>query len=242
MKVKIVLLILTISIVAGCASTSISDSGYKRNNEQRSWHQNYEPEAGKELNELAVIGVAPNATFDEEQILKSLKEAKPFELTSGSRILLLQSGAQYPDSEMVNSMSSYWDVSTLSGDSRHYANKGSLNKLLRYTAATGGNGYVVVYWGVIETAEKNLQTKGISWVPLLGWSLPDEKTQIRVILKFAIIDVASGQWKMFQPSPVKDEFLSAIINRDGKAQGVEIEMKKAVYARAAKELHMKLAM
>ena len=60
---------------------------------------------------------------------------------------------------MVNSMSKYWDISTLSGDSRSYE-QGNLNKLLRYTAASGGNQYVVVYWGVIATAEKKLTDKG----------------------------------------------------------------------------------
>ena len=64
---------------------------------------------------------------------------------------------------------------------------------------------------------------------------------MRVVLKFAVIDVASGQWKTIQTMPVEDDFLSTIMSRDGKNQHAEIEMKKAVYARAADELFEKLA-
>jgi uncharacterized protein YceK len=231
---KIVLPVLVVSLLCGCTTTSISDSGYQRSSDHRYPHS-YESQTEKELDELAVLGVTSSFKFDERALDRALKEAETFVLNSGSRILLLQSGAQFPDSEMVAGLSKYWEISTLSGDNRNYKHE-NLNQLLRYTAATGANNYIVVYWGVVETAQKNLQTKGVSWIPLVGWSMPDEKTQMRVVLKFAVIDVVSGQWKTFQPTPVEDNFFSSIMDRGGKSQSKEIELKKAVFTQAADEL------
>jgi len=234
----VVMVILVVSVLSGCASTSISDSGYNRV-QGHSRHHNGEPVVSKELNELAVIGIGAKSKFDEAVIAQSLTEKKPFSLHANSRVLLLQSGARFPDSEMVSSMSKYWDVSTLSGDSRDYVDS-HLNNVLRYTAATGGRDIVVVYWGVIESAKQDLQAKNISWIPLVGWPLADEKTQMRVVLKFAVIDVASGQWEMFQPEPVEHQFLSRMINRNGKSQQAEIDIKKSIYEHAAKALFNRL--
>lgn len=164
---------------------------------------------------------------------------KKITIPRGSSVLLIQSGADFPDSTMVESLSAYWNINQVSGDNSNYRET-DLNALLRYTAASGGNGTILVYWGIVETADKNMGTKNVSWVPIVGWSLPDEVTNMRIRLKFAVIDVKSGSWQLFQTKSVENEYLSSIINREGKGQQKVIELKKLVYQKAAEELQQRL--
>ncbi len=235
MKKRFILIGLLFIFLGGCVTKSISETGYAQSesngrvsNTQRS----------KELNELQVLGIKNLSAITEENISEVLATSSPVELPKGSSILLIQSGADFPDSEMVESMSEYWDVNIVSGSNDKYS-EGNLNKALRFIAASGGNKHLIVYWGIVETAKKTLGTRGISWVPLVGWIIPDENTQMRISLKFAIIDVEKGSWKMFQPSAVEKEFMSTFIDRKGKEQQKVIELKKLVYADAAKKVFEK---
>ncbi|GJL77996.1 MAG: hypothetical protein NPINA01_09850 [Nitrospinaceae bacterium] len=229
--------ILAIGLLAiflnGCATKSISETGYA----QKEGHGK-ESSTQTELNELEVIGVSDLSSISEKAISEALAASGAVNLPKGDSILLVQSGADFPDSQMVESMSEYWDINILSGSNNRYT-RGDLNKTLRYVAASGGNKHLVVYWGIVETAKKNLDTKSVSWVPFLGWSIPDENTQMRIRLKFAIIDVEKGSWKIFQPSPVEEEFMTSIIGRKGKEQQKVIELKKLVYSNAAKQIFAK---
>lgn len=236
---KATILLLTLTMLAGCSTTSISNSGYKKKPSAK-WNHSQTIEVDNELNELAVLGITPDFKRLKPDLAELLKTSLPIRVPSGSRILAIQSGTDYPDSKMLSSMSEYWDVSTLSGNRRNYS-QDNLNELLRYTAARGGNEFLIVYWGVIETAQKNLQTKSVSWLPLVGWSLPDKKTQMRVLIKFAVIDVRSGQWKTLQSTPAHSDFLSTIMNRNGKNRLAEIKIKEEVYSMAAKELFNRIS-
>ncbi len=215
-------------------SKSISETGYAQSENKVPGYNAQQ----KELNELKVLGIRNLSSITEENISEVMATATSVDLPKGDSILLIQSGADYPDSEMIESMSQYWDVNILSGSNDKYSGD-NLNKALRYIAASGGNKHLVVYWGIVETAKKSLASKNISWVPFVGWSLPDENTQMRIRLKFAIINVETGSWKMIQPSPVEEEFMSSIIGREGKEQEKVIELKKLVYANAAKQIFEK---
>ena len=231
---KPVWVVSVILILSGCSSVPISNAGFSQH---RSSHSRY---ADKELTELDVLGIPSTLLLDDDHITKTLSEKSAIELHPHSKLLLLQSGTDFPDSEMVQSMSQFWDISVLSGDSRNYP-KENLNTILRYTAATGGNDFIVVYWGVIQSAKSDLHSKNVSWIPMLGWSLPDEETKMRVIVKFAIIDVKNGQWKTFQAEPIESAFLSSIHNREGKNQVQEIEIKRAIYAKVSEDFFNKFS-
>lgn len=219
-------------VLLGCSTKPISNAGYKGEDSYRYGYQG----ANTELEELAVLGVQTDMEMSEEDIHRALHTATSVKLNRGSHIMLVQSGTDYPDSEMVENMSKYWGVSTLSGNGSRYEGM-DLHRLLRFTAAKGGNDQVVVYWGVIESANENLHTKGVSWVPIVGWSVPDETTRMRVVLKFAVIDVSTGRWKTFQSTSVEDELVTSIINRSGEIQQQEIELKKAIYSIAVEQLY-----
>ena len=233
-----ILLLAGLLIISGCAAQSISDTGYSSSKDSRKSANNFSEPVSKELDEQAVLGLAQVGAINEVVIRETLAKSTGVAIPKDSSILLVQSGAEYPDSEMVQAMSQFWNVNIFSGDSREYEKQG-LHQKLRYIAATGGNSHLVVVWGIVETAEQNLATKNISWVPLVGWSLPDEQKNIRISLKIAVIDVASGDWRMFNPKALEDEYFSSLMNRAGEDQQMVIEMKKKVYQEAAKELYNK---
>ncbi len=100
----------------------------------------------------------------------------------------------------------YYRVIPLSGipsrnnngyDWQRSKNKEEIPKLdmaFRLTAAKAGAETLIVYWGVLESAREGYATKTISWIPIVGSLLPDEKQQMRIRLKAAIIDVKTGYW------------------------------------------------
>ena len=54
-----------------------------------------------------------------------------------------------------------------------------------------------------------MSTKAVSWVPIVGGIIPDESQEMRIRLKIALIDVATGQWDAFSPKPIQDTSASA---------------------------------
>ena len=235
-KFAIVIAIVALLGINACASRSISETGYSQTKQSR-----YTDTSDLELDELAVLGIGGDSPINDQRITGALKNIKSIKLAQGSSVLLVQSGAALPDSQMITSLSQYWNVNIFNGQKQIFK-KENLNKVLRYAAASGGNHYLLVYWGVVETADQNLGTKGLSWIPIVGWVIPDEYTNMRIRIKFAVIDVTSGRWSMFQPKPVEDKFITTMLNKRGKDQAMVIDLKKIVYDNAAKELHKRFSM
>lgn len=64
---------------------------------------------------------------------------------------------------------------------------------------------------------------------------------MRIRLKVAIIDVATGSWSMFAPDAVVDASLSASLNRAGADQGQVEALKAEAYKAAVEALVAKYA-
>jgi len=98
---------------------------------------------------------------------------------------------------MVNELNRFVSVVQFSGvptDSRRDGGQektvqASYSKSLRLAAARGGCDAIVCYWGILESARKGLASKPVSWVPIVGWAVPDEKQQMRIRIKVAVMDV-----------------------------------------------------
>lgn len=232
---KFVVLVAVVFMV-GCSTTSLSNAGYQRGNYQGENNALFLSSA--ELEELEVLGISTLQSDEPTSIEDLLFAAKPISIAQGSRVMLVQSGAEFPDGDMVQSVSKYWDISVLSGDRRRYADA-NIHQTFRRVAASGGHEYLLIYWGVVERSEMNLHTKSVSWVPFVGWSLPDETVGMRLVVKFALIDVASGQWSTFMSEPIEEEFMSSVLTRNGKNQRKEIELKKELYEQAVVDLFSK---
>lgn len=227
-------LALLASFLVGCATRSISDSGYP-SEPRYGTRTSTNPLYKGELSEFEVLGIDPQAKVTTEDIAKAFEQKQVLKLSKGSSIMLIQSGALIPDEPMVKALEKYYNISVFSGIP---ASQGSTNYSmpLRLAAAKGGFEKIVVYWGLLETAQKGLGSKAVSWVPFVGGTIQDESQEMRVRLKVAVVDVKTGQWDMFSPEPFQDIATSARYSRESSDQGQVALLKKKSYEAAAEDL------
>ncbi|MCL1860340.1 MAG: hypothetical protein FWG52_02230, partial [Proteobacteria bacterium] len=110
------------------------------------------------------------------------------------------------------------------------------SRSLRLAAARSGCEKIVVYWGMLESARENLATSAVSWVPVVGWVLPDERQRMRIRLKMVLVDVRTGQWEMYSPEPLDDRSFSSMIGRRDTDQTLVATLKEKAYVSAADDL------
>jgi hypothetical protein len=220
-------------LLISCSTRSISNSGYA------SGGYGSNPTYQGELNELAVLGITDEAAISEATIKAALESAKGVSLRRGDSVVVVQSGAAFPDDAMMEHMQKYFKVISLSGvpDRPSGSQQGTgqqkaqpVARSLRLAAALGGAKVLVVYWGILETGRENQVTKTVSWVPIVGSVIPDEAQQMRIRIKAAVIDVATGHWVVVQPRSFEDKRVSADINRESSDQNQVGVLKKQAYA------------
>jgi hypothetical protein len=197
-----------------------------------------------ELSEFDVLGATGEVAVTEEDIRGSLSARESLSIIRGSRVMLVQSGAIFPDEPMVKSLATYYAVGGFSGipeqairDSSSCTNRASpYSMTLRLLAAKGGYENIVVYWGILETAQDGLPTKIVSWIPIVGGAIPDETQRMRIRLKVAVVDVKSGHWETFAPEPIESNAINAGYVRVSSDQGQVASLKEAGYRAAAEEI------
>jgi hypothetical protein len=237
-------------LLAGCARSqrSISNSGYQ----PETGYHSYRPQPVDhdrfayrgELSEFDLLGVNRNQFVTEEQISHALDTAQRVRLVKGKTILLIQSGATFPDGEMVKALEQHFRVVPFSGvppegmrDAGAERNQPAYARTFRLAAAQAGASHIVCYWGVLESLRSDMNTKSISWVPIAGWVLPDENQAMRLRLKLAVIDVRSGSWTVVSPESFVDRnSRSNRYNRDRADQKQVQELKELAYAKGVEEL------
>jgi hypothetical protein len=249
---KLCSLIALCGLLAGCGGVrSISNSSYR--GDETTGH--YAPRVNNsdpgfayrgELSEFDVLGIERGEAASERDIQRALDSAKAVKLNANSSVLLIQSGAIFPDAPMIKELGKYFRVSPFSGvpPSSHgeveTANQSrdpeSFAQSLRLAAARGGNDVIICYWGILESEKQDLATKSVSWLPTVGWVLPDEKQHMRIRLKLALIDVRSGNWSVISPEAFDDARMSTSLRRGAKDQQ-QVELLKAkAYEAGVKEL------
>lgn len=233
------------ALLAGCQSTrSISNSNARDADMRLTYPPRRSTDFGfeyrGEISEFDVLAVNRGQAVSEEEITRALDTAKPIRLRPGSAILLVQSGAMFPDAPMVEGLSTRCEVIPFSGvPPKRKAESDpafSYAKSLRLAAARAGAETIVCYWGILESGRRNLETKTISWVPLAGWMIPDESQSMRIRLKLALIDVRSGNWRMISPDAFEKFSASTMFTR-GSSDRKQVEsLKKRAYEAATREL------
>lgn len=221
-----------LAALAGCSSGSISDSD-GRSLGGGSLYQG-------ELSAYEILGVDPRAPIRDADIQTARMPHHPLVLAKDAPILLIQSGALFADDEMMRAMATHYTVSTFSGvplpERNNIAAPPSYAQLFRLAAAKGGIGTVVVYWGIIETTRETLGTSPLSWMPLIGGSIPDQSRHMRVRVMMSVIDVATGQSDTFTSTPVEDDIVSSAHDRDSAAATLITALKTRAYQSAADTL------
>jgi hypothetical protein len=227
-----------LAALGGCSMRSISNSAY---NEDGLYGRNAFYQG--EIDELDLFVPRDRSANVEGDIKQALADAKPVTAQLGQPLLVVQSGALVPDEPMTDALKSHFQVSPFSGvpSKPDYPNvstastsePGSYGERLRLAAAQGGYHRILVYWGQLEALRSGGITKVVSWVPIVGFVVPDESQDMRIRLKAAIIDVETGRWHMILPESIADSAISASINRESSDQGQVQRLKAAGYAKLA---------
>ena len=237
------------ALLAGCASTrSISNSDYRQpGTASHSSPDGYSDPAFAyrgELSEFDLLGVVRDQTAFEEDIQQALDQARPIRLKLHSTILLIQSGAMFPDGPMVAALSKHFTVVPFSGrppardsiGSLETRDSAALSKSLRLAAARAGAETILCYWGILESAQETMATKAVSWVPLITWFVPDERQHVRIRLKLALVDVRTGDWSVLSPPPFDSNALSVGPRRAVADQRLVERLKDQAYRASVEEL------
>lgn len=236
MKKFTLLALLILIVLSGCATRSISKSEYYPGSYNGRGGDN--PLYKGELSEFDVLGIDPGKEISEQDITAAASDKKErLSLRKGEPLLLIQSGAMIPEHEMTESMEKYFPVSVFTGvPVQGEKADASYSKSLRFAAAKAGIDKILVYWGMLETETKDLVTKDVSWVPIVGWAIPDQTQEIRIRLKVALVDVKSGQWDIFVPKVFEDTAYSASLNREQSNQQQVAQLKIKVYRAAVESI------
>lgn len=253
-KSPLCVLTLTCVLLAGCETRTRSISHSEYSSDAAADHHGAR-EGGSdpafqyrgELSEFDVLGLPRGEYTSDADIQRALETSKPVVLPPGSSVLLLQSGALFPDGTLVTEMSKHFRVVPFSGLppqrksapgalQTESADPESYAKSLRLTAARGGTEYIACYWGMLESANDRLPTKTVSWVPIVNWFMPDQKQHMRIQLKIALVEVRSGNWSVFSPKPFEDARISTSPRRGAVDQRQVKRLKQLAYATAVTEL------
>lgn len=229
--------LLLLSALSGCTTQrSVSSSEYYpggttvRTGDNLLYHG--------ELSEFDVLGIDPGTEITEQEIAAAASDKKErLRLRKGEPLLLIQSGAMIPEQEMTERMEKYFPVSVFSGvPSQGNKADASYAKALRLAAAKAGIDRILVYWGMLETETRDLATKNVSWVPIVGSVIPDQTQVIRIRLKVALVDVKSGQWEIFLPNVYEDTANTASLDRKISGQQQFSQVKSKVYQAAVESI------
>ena len=229
--------------LAGCESRSISNSGYQQ---PYAYNNGGNPFYQGELSAYDVLGGDARSGVSDGDIQRVLAAKQPIRLKRGAPVMLVQSGAVFADTEMIQAMTAHYQASSFTGvpprdDQPRAVDQPPVpySQLFRMAAAKGGFDTIVVYWGVLESAAEGLPTKGVSWVPIVGGVIPDETQRMRIRLVAAIIDVRSGQWETVVPEPFEDSSISNAQNREASDQEQVLALKRKGYHALAEAIAAK---
>ena len=210
------------------------------------------PPASGYLTEQDVLDINPTMEVTEEDIQDAIKAASSgvFELRTGDRIILVQSGATVPDSVMQEAMMAHYQVSVYSGIAPvkprpKLARKGEIPlekpepnyiKTLRLAAAKAKQDKIIVYWGYLELGKLDTDNKTVVWQRYLSGDIPSSTKSLRYLIRFALVDVKTGMWTMYASINHQDEYMQATFKRYENDVMQVNRVKEASYRLAAQNL------
>ena len=213
-------------LLTSCYTTSISNPGSGGGG-----HRGGSAFYSGELDGLDVLGV-PDGEISEAAIRSALGRSAgtAVRIPKGQRVLLVQSGAIHPDAALQQAMAQHYRIVPFSGvPARNKNKKVSVtndSKRLRMAAAKAGVRYIIVVWGSLETADGDLATSAVSWVPVAGRLVVDEQKATRIVTTAAVIETGSGAWRSVSAEPVVRSTYSSRVTR-GASWAKQVETLKA---------------
>lgn len=184
LQARVALFALTASLLAtACATRSISDPAM-------TWGHGNTSYRG-ELSEFDVVGTQQGPS-----------DLAPVRLTRGDRVLLLQSGAAFPDEQLAEALGATLSVSPASGMPSGWTERG---EGLLGAARRGGYSAVIAYWGTLESNSEATGGAAAMWIPVVGLFVPSENLRMRIRLRFVVLDTKTGAWIQVTPQPIEDQ-------------------------------------
>src|SRR5438477_12748761 len=166
-----VIVLATCTLLAGCASSrSISNSDYREpgtgSHTAPAGHSDPAFAYRGELSEFDLLGVVRDQSASEEDIQQALDKAHPIRLKPHSTILLIQSGAMFPDGPMVAELTKHFTVVPFSGrppsrdsiGSLETRDSAALSRSIRLAAARAGAEAILCYCGILSSAQETMAT------------------------------------------------------------------------------------
>jgi hypothetical protein len=201
------LLLCALLLLPACATRSISDAGYphapgNRNALYRG-----------ELSDFDVVGRAALGGAGGELALRPR-----------ARVLVVQSGALFPDEVMMAALGEHFETGAASGVpvSDGYGDQGMLA-----AAARGGFDAVVAYWGMLESQQ---ESDASAWVPVAGLFFDSTTQAMR--LRLRVVDPKTGQWRSLLTTPLDDQRRTSLAGSESSDRAQVDAVKRAGYAAA----------
>ncbi|WHP32025.1 hypothetical protein QMG90_03535 [Trabulsiella odontotermitis] len=200
-----------------------------------------------QLTDRDVFGSEATLAVSEEDIQDAL-DGENFNIPLNASVILVQSGSRAPEMMMQQEMSKYYLISTFSGipdlqkslscnKSAETAESENMNYMqaLRYIAAKGRQKAVIVYWDELQSGKYDTVTKNTVWTGYKNEKLTDA-TLLRYLVRFALVDVATGEWASW--SPVNYEY--SVLSPTGATSELQeqqiAQLKQKTYAAVVKDL------
>lgn len=196
------LIIISVCLISGCSQSAIDSKKRQSSSISKS-------AVKQELTDKDVFGNEATLNISEEDIQDAL-EGDRITVPLHSPVILVQSGSLAPEVAMQQEMSKFYSISTYSGitekkkspvcykDGNEPENMNYM-QALRYIAAKGKQKAILVYWGWLEAGKYDPVTKEVLWSEYKNEKLTGTGIVLRYLLRFALVDVATGEWATYSP-------------------------------------------
>ncbi|MBL8752553.1 MAG: hypothetical protein JNK15_04565 [Planctomycetes bacterium] len=204
-------LLLGALLLSACATRSISDAGFPHTPGNRNALYR------GELSDFDVVG----------RFAAASDAAAGVALPPRAHVLVVQSGALFPDEVMLAELGRHFEVAAASGVplAEGYGERGMLA-----AAARGGFDAVVAYWGMLESQQ---DSDASAWVPVAGLFFSSTTQKMRLRLRVVVGDARTGQWRSLLTVPKSDERRTSLVGSEGSDRDQVELVKREGYGAAA---------
>lgn len=244
----------TLSILTGCAPHSSIDA---KKTTLQAESRTLNSTSTTLLEDKDILGNETTLAISEDDIQAALAEDN-FRVPLNSPVILVQSGNRAPETVMQQEMSRYYTVATFSGipdrqkkgicskdksknedQDAAVAENTNWMQALRYIAAKGHQKAIIVYQETLQSGKFDAATKSMVWSDFKTGKRPDS-TSLRYLVRFTLVDVASGDWATWSPSNYEEKLLTPQPGQKNSADAVTeqqiAQLKQQTYAAMVRDL------
>ncbi|EDW2262093.1 hypothetical protein [Salmonella enterica] len=204
-----------------------------------------------QLTDKDIFGNETTLAVSEEDIQAAL-DGEKFSVPLNSAVILVQSGNRAPEMVMQQEMSRYYRISTFSGipdrqktiscnkvknEEGEAATSENMNYMqaLRYIAAKGQQKAVIVYWDTLQSGKYDTTTKTLVWSDYRNEKLSSTDS-LRYLVRFALVDVATGEWATWSPVNYEYNTLQALTGKKPVTDEQIAQLKRKTFAAVVKDM------